>query len=509
MSSFSGEYPIGFEQALDVLENSSEGFVIADGSRAHTILYVNPAWERITGWTKDEVIGKLSPRILKSGKQDAEFYDHMWGTILQGDIFTSEIVNKRKDGNLYDAEISIFPIRGTDNRVFYAEISRDITIKKKLEEDAKNRASLLKLEVELRTNELKNRILEDEAILMSLGEGLVVTDQNGLITLVNKAFEDLVGWTSEEAVGKNIFDVIPVEDEEGNGISTNDLPVFRVISGQGAPSIRSRYYYVRKDKTKFPTAVVTTLIRGGDIVKGVATIFRDITNELALEKAKDEFVSITSHQLRTPLSAIKWTLELFSKETDLSPKNQERVRDLYRSCEQLIDLVNTLLNIARIESGKLVAVKKKVNIVNLIHESLTLYKPAADKNGQNVLFTAPPHVEDVMCDPILFTQAFNNLLSNAIKYSPPHLTIKVILEKQEAQYRIMVHNEGSTIPETDYSKVFSKFYRSPDARYQETAGSGLGLFIAKSSVEKNGGIIGFESNVSKGTTFFFTIPSHE
>lgn len=145
-------------RAQDLLDNSFEGVMIANGTQEHLIQYVNKAWEKMTGWTSEEVVGKVNPRILKSGRMSQEFYKNLWGTILKGDVFSAEITNKRKDGSFYEAEINIFPITTKDNVHYYSEISRDITEHKKMENQLAEYTKGLEVMVAERTKELKDKI---------------------------------------------------------------------------------------------------------------------------------------------------------------------------------------------------------------------------------------------------------------------------------------------------------------------------------------------------------------
>jgi signal transduction histidine kinase len=236
-------------------------------------------------------------------------------------------------------------------------------------------------------------------------------------------------------------------------------------------------------------------------------VFRDVTREKELDRAKTDFISLASHQLRTPLSSMKWVLELLVNDRAGLSKNQlDKLNDLRLSNERLIQLVNSLLNIARMETGKLVATKKPTHIVDLMASSVRLITASADKKKQTIHMQVSPDVKEAVVDPMLFDETFNNLLSNAINYAPEGATIDVTVTTEPNAYRIAIHNMGPVIPPEDKEKMFTKFYRSKEARSIVTAGTGLGLYIAKSAVEANGGEIGFDSSAEKGTTFFFSVP---
>jgi len=154
--------------AVDVLNNSFEGVIVADGTKDHIIQYVNSAWQKNTGWSSADVVGKQNPRILKSGKQDAAFYATLWETILAGKLFHAEIVNKRKDGSLYDVEINIFPIKNENGQTMFVEVSRNITaeklVRRQLEETIRKEKEHLEITVAEKTRELEEKISELEKI---------------------------------------------------------------------------------------------------------------------------------------------------------------------------------------------------------------------------------------------------------------------------------------------------------------------------------------------------------
>lgn len=151
-------------RAQEIIDNSFEGVMIANGTQEHLVQYVNKAWERLTGWKSEDVVGKMSPRILKSGKMSQDFYKKLWETILRGDVFSAEITNKKKDGTFYEADINIFPITTKENVHYYTEISRDITEHKKMETQLAEYTKGLEMKVAERTKELEEKVHDLERL---------------------------------------------------------------------------------------------------------------------------------------------------------------------------------------------------------------------------------------------------------------------------------------------------------------------------------------------------------
>jgi signal transduction histidine kinase len=227
-----------------------------------------------------------------------------------------------------------------------------------------------------------------------------------------------------------------------------------------------------------------------------------------LDERKSNFVSVVAHQLRTPISAVKWTLNMIMN-GELGPINKEQrafLEKCYESNDRMIKLVNNMLNVDRIQSGKTKFDPRPVNIVDILGNVLFEVSPRAHQKNIYVEFTKPEVVPEVYVDPDSMRGVFQNLLENAIKYTINNSKVNVDLKIESGHILVSVKDTGIGIPQNQQKNVFDKFFRSQNAIKQETDGTGLGLFITKSIVEEHGGKIWFESIEGKGTTFFFTIP---
>lgn len=348
----------------------------------------------------------------------------------------------------------------------------------------------------------------DEAILNAIGEGLIVTDQNGIIIKVNKMFEELLGWTEKESIGQKITEMIPMENEFGMPMSFEQRMVSCVLTKTSSArdcSQEGDLYYVRKNKTRFPVSIFLSPVFLDEKIIGAVAVFHDTTKERALESAKSDFISLASHQLRTPLAATKWALDLFIEDKEGDEKYKERLNDLYLSNERLIQLVNSLLDISRIEAGKMLN-KVAVNLLELADTTVNELKILGDKKNQKIIVTFAPEIKMVMIDPLLFHEVLKNLVGNAIDYGFEGTVITLSAQAKAHEYVLSVHNAGAIIPEDEWEKLFEKFFRGRGAREIKPTGSGLGLYIAKMVIEASGGRIWFESHPDTGTTFYFTVP---
>ncbi len=383
-----------------------------------------------------------------------------------------------------------------------------------LEESRRAMLNVLE-DLQVERDKLEEEKATDAAILASVGDGLFVTDDNGEILLVNKAFESLLGFNSDEAMGKDISEVAIMEDEEGKAVPKNKRPTLALLASsknkKGEPVHLKGFYYVRKDKSRFPVAITVSTIVNSKLV-GSVTVFRDISEELRLDRAKSELISIASHQLRTPLSALSWLIESLTdsfKDEKISEKQREYLRDIGISIGRMVALMEDLLNVSRIQLETVQIEKKPVDVAEFIKKFITDNNDYAQANKHTLVFenqNSKQKLPLVSLDPKILYNILQNLVSNAIEYSPKETTVTLSLKNEDGQVKFFVTNEGSLIAEEDREHIFGKFYRGENARKVKANGTGLGLFIVKSFVEKMGGKVGFVSEKNKGTTFWFTLP---
>lgn len=362
-----------------------------------------------------------------------------------------------------------------------------------------------------RTKDLEHIRSKNEAILTSIGDGLVVVDKEGKISYINKSFEEMLGWKAQEIIGKSMVEVVPREDINGIGVSFKERILTQVLAGQKfVADLTNPFYYIRKDKSRFPaSSIVAPVILNKKIV-GAVEVFRDITKEKEIDKAKTEFVSLASHQLRTPLSTVNWYSEMLltGDVGEVTSEQKKYLEEIYNGNQRMIDLVNTLLDVSRIELGTFVVESKPTDIVMLAHSVIDEQKvQVAEKNIR--LFSSFEHVVPlVQADPKLLRMVLQNLLSNAVKYTPDggkiELSLSLDIDKNVA---LKISDTGYGIPKNQQDKIFTKLFRADNVIGKDTEGTGLGLYIAKSIVEQSGGKLWFESIENKGTTFYATLPS--
>ena len=272
----------------------------------------------------------------------------------------------------------------------------------------------------------------------------------------------------------------------------------------------SRREFSLNEKTVFEASVLEVAGRVGKI--GTLLIIHDISREKMVEKMKTEFVSIAAHQLRTPISAIKWTLRMIL-DGDLGPINDEQREFLdktYKSNERMINLINDLLNVTRIEEGRQVYNPVVADIEEVIRGLVSNYEDMARQKNLHLTFEkAVPVIPTVKIDLEKIKLVVSNLVENALKYTPAGGKIFVTLGEEDGNAMVEVADTGIGIPAEQQDRIFTKYFRSANAIKAETEGTGLGLFIAKNIVEAHGGEIRFVSEPGRGTKFSFILPPAE
>jgi len=241
-------------------------------------------------------------------------------------------------------------------------------------------------------------------------------------------------------------------------------------------------------------------------VGGFVTTLTDITERKQADQMKSDFVSFVTHQLRTPLSGIKWMLELAVQEEGLPPEARSYIADAQAAGERLIRLVNDLLDISRLERGKLTIVPQETRLEELTQCVVDELAPLIAEKGHHVSVTGAEEVPPVWVDPQLLQQVILNLTSNAIKYTPPGGEIAIRLGQEDAAVSWAIRDSGIGVPKEAQPRLFEKFYRADNVYAIETEGTGLGLYLVRLILDQLEGRVRCESEEGRGATFTFTLP---
>jgi len=245
---------------------------------------------------------------------------------------------------------------------------------------------------------------------------------------------------------------------------------------------------------------------------GIIKVIRDVTREKLISRSKSEFISIAAHQLRTPLSAIKWALHMLIN-GDLGKMEDNQIKlasDAFSTNEKMIRLVNDLLNVARIEDGRFGYDFKKNDFYDMVAQIISVSKPRAKERNINLFFKDNSKgALEFIFDQSKMSLALQNLIDNAIKYTLPGGSITVSLGKKDKYTEVVVSDTGVGVPAHQIGRLFTKFFRAENVMQLQTDGSGLGLFIVHNIVARHGGNIKIQSKEGKGTVFTVLIPMDE
>jgi signal transduction histidine kinase len=300
-------------------------------------------------------------------------------------------------------------------------------------------------------------------------------------------------------------EVIIAQNRHGIPLPLKERPLTKsLVSGE---VITATTTYVCKDGSLLPVSItVSPIILEGKPI-GAIEVFRDISHEQEVDRMKTEFIYLASHQLRTPLSAVKTYAHMLAEgyRGDLNAGQTAFMQIIMSSLDRMNEIINTLLNISRIESGVMAITPASVTLREIVEQSLAELEPAMAAKQITIrksFAKAPP----VTTDQLLVREVCLNLLSNAIKYTPDHGTVSVSIRVRKDDQVLGVKDTGYGIPVEAQAQIFAKFYRAPNILEQVGEGTGLGLYLVKGIADVLHGKVWFKSQEHHGSTFYFSLP---
>jgi len=419
--------------------------------------------------------------------------------------------------------------RGIDQRIF--EKTKELeNLKNNLEKQVAERTRELSERINEtdKTREATVNILEDvevarretekernrlATVLAGIADGVLAVDANKKIILFNRAMEKLTGLHEAKVLGENSEQVMFVGTEkcQKREDCINLLNLHQCMLSKKEYLLPIDAVLFDKNDKKIPVSGASGCIVGeGGEVLGSILVLRDMTKEREIDKAKNEFLSVASHQLRTPLTGIKWFLEMIlaGDAGPISAKQKKFLDQTYQSNERMIALVSDLLNVSRMEAGKTkVEPKAGQNMNTMMEAVITEVTPMAKLNKISILLNQEKiKLPPLWADIDKLRQAVSNLITNAVKYSKSGSQVIIKYKLEPNRLVCSIADQGVGIPAKQQSMVFEKFFRADNVISVQTEGSGLGLYISKSIIEGHGGKLWFESEEGQGTTFYFSLP---
>jgi PAS domain S-box-containing protein len=346
------------------------------------------------------------------------------------------------------------------------------------------------------------------AIINTVPAALVIMNRDGSVRLQNNAAEYLLGKPPQtEAERRAYWQRFVSRDRSGRPLPVRDLAPVRALAG--AEILGEEMEVQRPDGRRATILVSAAPLRdeNGEITS-VAAGFQDITRLRELDRMKDEFVSVVSHELRTPLTAIRGSLQLLLADDRAVPDADDRqlLQVALKSCERLVRIINDILDIAKIEAGKLKLRLSAVVVRDLIDAAIADVQPIAATAGVRVQATIPPGIPALHADADRVIQALVNLLSNAIKFAPSGTDVTIAANQEDAYVVITVEDRGQGISADDATRLFQKFHQLDGSVTRRVGGTGLGLAITRAIAEEHGGNISVDSIVGERTVFRLRLP---
>ncbi len=471
------------------VDQSFASIVITDISG--TIVYVNPRFSAITGYSEDEALGQ-NVSIIKSGQHDRSFYDSLWLTILSGKQWKGVFINRKKDGSIYYESAIISPITNEEGEIInFLAIKDDITDKFKIEREVKESEQRLR------------------AIIDNTMTGIVIIDTDGTVLFTNPATEKIYGIPKNRIIGDNYSKFIYPADlklagnilaEVSSGYKNFSVEELRLINKNGGEPV-----WIQLSISKYP--------KNHDSEKDkILLIFQDITAHKNAEQqlrqsvmTRDKMFSIISHDLRGPIGNLLPLFEMYAKEDTDEIVKEELMREMKRMTATAYDLLENLLSWAKFQTKSIVLKPVDFNINDTISDVVSLYSSYA--NQKSITVTIETGTRNfVYADSDSVNLIIRNIFYNAIKFTPKYGKIAVKAHTKEGIVYITITDSGVGMSKDMADNIFNKdtFYTSYGTNNE--LGTGLGLQLCREFVTKNGGTIDVFSQIGKGTTFEFTLP---
>ncbi len=382
---------------------------------------------------------------------------------------------------------------------------QEVEYKNKILEDTKTQTVNLLEDVsaeKARAQILLTELNKFQLVVESSFEHVIITDPKGTIIYANKAAENTTGYSRGEMLGQK-------PSLWGGQMSQDFYKHMWDVIGVQKQAFHAEVNNKRKNGQEYIAEMhISPILDKDGAIQFFAGIERDITEQKKLDNARTNFISVASHQLRTPITSIKWITELMLSGDvgALNEKQLDFLNDLYASTDRMIKLINSLLNIARIESRELIVSPEPVDIKKLYADTMKEFKSAVAQKKHNFIFSNTSGLLEVITDPHLFYEVFKNLLSNAIKYTPDGGVIEVSCSANDKEVIFSVKDNGIGIPHNQQARIFDKFFRADNVVRMNTDGTGLGMYIVKELTELLEGRVWFESEENAGTTMYAALP---
>lgn len=477
------ERKVYIRQQLAAFDNAHDPIVLLD--RTGRIELVNVAAERLFGHSRNDLRMQDFSRLFEIDICEDDLLARLRITKVELDAgATRELWGYNDCG-------ARFPVEATIRAMASSGSGQVIIFVRDKSERRAAQEALRKSERQLRL--LINGISDNSLFLI---------DPNGLVTSWNDGAARLLGYDANEVIGQS-FERFHLDEEIAEGLPRRCLAIAKEEGRFEAQGWR-----VRKDGNRFwADTTLETILDDDENPIGFAKIVRDISEKKRVEQLKDEFVATVNHELRTPLTSIAGSLGLLAGGAggELPAGAARLIAIAHANCQRLIRLINDMLDVEKIESGKMRFEMAHQSLADIVNRSVEAMSDYADQPDIRIEVTADQG-SDVRGDADRLVQVVTNLVSNAVKFSPRGGCVYVSVMSIDRLVRLCVRDEGPGIPDEFRSRIFTKFAQADSSDTRQKGGTGLGLVIAKEIVERHGGALWFESEVGNGAQFYVDLP---
>ena len=446
------------------------------------IVYANDRFTEISGYSRDELVGR-NHRILKSGQQPQSLFDDLWKTVSGGKVWHGEILDRAKDGSFYWTETSIAPILDD-----HGKPERYISVRFLITEQKNAMREIQKFQ---------------EAVDAST-DAIAITSPDLAYIYVNPAWEHLTGYAQAEVIGRT--PEIILSDKTDPELVRKLLNISSASADQQHAILHSDLFiHRRKDGSEYNAERSVYPIREKGKVAFYVFIHRDISARMRTDLAKSEFISLASHQLRTPLTGIRWALSVLDMKK-LTKEQRHIIESAHTAAANMSETIKAMLSISHLEAGDIEPEFEEVDLRTVLENVADVNDLHRKQNGLKLKVECPKNLR-IRTDAQLLLEVLDNFLSNAYKYTPKGGNVNLCARREGKDVRIDVADTGYGIPLEEQARVAEKFFRASNVVGKAEPGTGIGLYLAYTVARLIGGSISFVSEEDYGATFTLFLPS--
>jgi PAS domain S-box-containing protein len=485
------------------LDASTSGIILTDNTQPdNPIVYCNEAFEKMTGYQRTDIIGH-NCRFLQADDRSQKEREILRESVKNGQECQVEIRNYTKTGDLFWNELYMAPVKNDQGNItHFLGVQHDVTERKKAEQDLRQQKVDMERKIDERTAALRDSEAFLTSIIQTVRESLLVLDRDFRVLSANSHFIRTFKVTTEDTIGKDLYAL---------GNNQWDIPALRKLLVQILPTnnpvvdfeVEHDFPHIGK---KLMLLNAYRIELEGQYKDQVLLAIEDITDRKEIERRKDDFLSIASHELKTPLTTIKGYMQVLQRNipADVPEKFRTTMGKVSQYIDRLNNLIAELLDVSRIQTGNIELHEGPVDFDKMVAEVIEGIQASTPKH--HIVLRGSTN-STIIADESHIIQVLNNLISNAIKYGPDSSLISVHVSNVSEFVKVSVSDKGVGMTAEDTKRAFERFYRGNDVQ-KHFPGMGIGLYVCDQIIKNHKGTLWVESEKGKGSTFSFTLPKN-